>query len=83
MELNLINLEWNPTFSKGQILQKVGSDISVQHWVYDLGALVTKRDFLVVRRIKRTPEGGLIIAEKSVKHGYTIPNKFVVNFKTL
>jgi hypothetical protein len=61
--------EWNPTYTKGKVLYKLDDDTNVQWWVYNPGAILSKRDFVVVRRRVVNEDGSVILVDRSVDTG--------------
>lgn len=71
--------EWNATYTKGKVLHKLDDDTNVQFWAYNPGALLKRRDFVVVRRRVTNSDGSVILCDRSVSSGLRPESsKFVV-----
>eukprot|EP01127_Copromyxa_protea_P008850 TRINITY_DN2042_c0_g1_i2.p1 TRINITY_DN2042_c0_g1~~TRINITY_DN2042_c0_g1_i2.p1 ORF type:complete len:484 (-),score=42.32 TRINITY_DN2042_c0_g1_i2:122-1573(-) len=64
---------WNEYFQEGKIVEKIDSEISIHYWQFNMPFL-SKRDFLVVRRIHKNDDGSICIATRSIEHG-KVPEK--------
>jgi hypothetical protein len=63
--------EWGKGYIKGKVHYRVNDDVNIQHWEFSPGGVMRKRDFLVARRIVRQDnDGQIIIADRSIEHGY-------------